>query len=180
MAEKYLIATDDEEVTYELDTSGDEPLVRRDGNERWHRAELERIGGTDLYLLLIDNRPTELYLERTSGGALVTLGRHTFDVDVRSWRAGTAVPRRARAAPSGILAVRAPMTGTIIEVRFGPGDTIDEGDVLLVVEAMKMNNEIKAPASGEITEVGTSSGDRVSAGDVLVSIRAGGPETRDA
>ncbi|MFQ5381341.1 MAG: acetyl-CoA carboxylase biotin carboxyl carrier protein subunit, partial [Dehalococcoidia bacterium] len=147
---------------------------------RWHRAQLERIGGTDLYLLLIDNRPTELYLERTSGGAFVTLGRHTFDVEVRSWRSGTAVPRRARAAPTGIVPVRAPMTGTIIEVRFDSGAVISEGDVLLVVEAMKMNNEIKAPAGGEVAEVAVAAGDRVSAGDVLISIRAGELEAEDA
>ena len=60
------------------------------------------------------------------------------------------------------------MTGRVIKVNVKPGDTVSEGDILLVIEAMKMENEIAAPMSGKIKEVAVAPGGRVSEGDLLV------------
>jgi biotin carboxyl carrier protein len=60
------------------------------------------------------------------------------------------------------------MTGRVISVNVKPGDTVSEGQILLVIEAMKMENEIAAPMSGEIKEVAVAPGGRVSEGDLLV------------
>jgi predicted deacylase len=58
------------------------------------------------------------------------------------------------------------MTGRVIKVNVNPGDTVEEGDILLVIEAMKMENEIAAPMSGKIKEVAVAPGGRVSEGDL--------------
>lgn len=66
--------------------------------------------------------------------------------------------------------VKAPMPGTILEIKVALEQEVKEGDTLLVLEAMKMENEIYAPASGKIIEIPVNKGDSVNSGDVLVVI----------
>ena len=67
-------------------------------------------------------------------------------------------------------AVTAPMPGTILKVNVTQGQAVKEGDLLCVLEAMKMENEIMAPKTGTVAQVATSKGASVSTGDVLVVI----------
>ena len=67
-------------------------------------------------------------------------------------------------------AVNAPMPGTILRVNVTQGQAVKEGDVLCVLEAMKMENEIMAPKSGTVTQVVVSKGASVNTGDALVVI----------
>ena len=62
------------------------------------------------------------------------------------------------------------MPGIIIEYRVKEGSEVKEGDVLLILEAMKMQNEIKASKSGKVESIGFKPGDRVNKGDVLLVI----------
>ncbi len=66
--------------------------------------------------------------------------------------------------------VKSPMPGTIVSVNVNEGDNVKAGDVLFVLEAMKMENEIVAPIDGKITSVNTSKGANVVGGDVLITI----------
>lgn len=77
---------------------------------------------------------------------------------------------RARgAAPHG-GSVRAPMPGLVVRVLVNEGDLVREGQSLVVVEAMKMENELRAPAAGRVVRVGVRASDRVEKGAVLVEI----------
>ena len=179
MAQKYLLRTADEEVTLELQAGEDGRVeVRRDGDEQWRVCELERVGNSDLYLLMIDSRPVELYVERRRGGAHVVIGRHTWDFDVGPWRPGQRA--RASAAASGMVRITAPMTGSIVEIRCEPGVDVAAGDVLLVMESMKMNNELRSPAAGTVETVPVDVGQRVNANDLLVALRAGEAEAKQS
>ena len=64
----------------------------------------------------------------------------------------------------------APMTGTIVKVFVEPGDTVDNGDVLLVLEAMKMENDVIATIQGKIDSVHVTEGTIVNAGDMLITL----------
>ena len=90
--------------------------------------------------------------------------------------APVAAPAAAPAAPAAAAvtaageAVNAPMPGTILKVNVSQGQAVKEGDVLCVLEAMKMENEIMAPKAGTVTQVVVSKGSSVNTGDALVVI----------
>ena len=83
--------------------------------------------------------------------------------------AAPAAPAAAAVTATG-EAVNAPMPGTILKVNVSQGQAVKEGDVLCVLEAMKMENEIMAPKAGTITQVVVSKGSSVNTGDALVVI----------
>ncbi|HHW49276.1 MAG TPA: biotin/lipoyl-binding protein [Clostridiaceae bacterium] len=72
--------------------------------------------------------------------------------------------------PADALIVSAPMPGTILSINVNIGDMVKKGQVLLILEAMKMENEIVAPRDGKIVSINTSKGASVNAGDILASI----------
>ena len=128
----------------------------------------------------------------------VTLNGRTYEVEVEAGKAmlldeyeaiapapvaapvaapAAAAPAAAPAAPAAAPAVTgagevvaAPMPGTILKVNVTAGQAVKSGDVLCVLEAMKMENDITAPKDGTITQVVTSKGASVSTGDPLVVI----------
>ena len=85
--------------------------------------------------------------------------------------AKTAAPKAAPKAAAGAgEKVAAPMPGTIVSVNVSNGQSVKAGDVLVVLEAMKMENEIKAPSDGTITSVVVAKGESVDTGATLVTI----------
>ena len=84
--------------------------------------------------------------------------------------AAAAKPAAPAAPVAGGEAVKAPMPGTILDVKVKVGDAVEPGTVVCVLEAMKMENEIPAPKAGKVLQVVTSKGATVNAGDALVVI----------
>ena len=74
----------------------------------------------------------------------------------------------AAAAPAGGKTIQAPMPGKIMKINFTTGTSVKRGDVLVVLEAMKMENDIMAPADGTIASINVNPGDSVNTGDTLV------------
>ena len=81
-----------------------------------------------------------------------------------------AAPAAGAAAPAGALKITAPMPGTILELKVKAGDAIKKGDVVAILDAMKMENEIVAPQDGSIASVHVAKGASVNSGDLLISI----------
>ncbi len=79
-------------------------------------------------------------------------------------------PAAPAAVAEGASTVVAPMPGKILSVKVNVGDSVNNGDLVLLLEAMKMENEVFATASGKVTEVRVKSGDSVNTGDVLLVI----------
>lgn len=76
----------------------------------------------------------------------------------------------APAAPAEGSTVTAPMPGKILSLKVNVGDSVNEGDLVLLLEAMKMENEVFASASGKVVQISVKSGDSVNTGDVLMVI----------
>ena len=79
-------------------------------------------------------------------------------------------PAAAPKAAAGAVTVKAPMPGNILDVKVSAGASVKAGDVLVILEAMKMENEILAPQDGTVASVNVNKGDTVNSGDVLVSM----------
>ena len=85
--------------------------------------------------------------------------------------AAAPAPAPAAAAPAGGEQVTSPMPGTILSVNVAAGDSVKRGQVLMILEAMKMENEIMCPCDGKIVYVNTSKGATVESGTLLCVIQ---------
>ena len=97
-----------------------------------------------------------------------------YEVEVEEIDAN-AIPKTAaepvKASPAGAgTEVRSPMPGNILQVNVNPGDVVKEGQQLMILEAMKMENEILAPCAGKITSIGVAKGTSVESGALLCTI----------
>ncbi len=84
--------------------------------------------------------------------------------------AAAPAPKAAPAAAAGATKVTAPMPGTILAVNVTAGQAVKKGDVICVLEAMKMENDIPAPCDGVIASINVQKGASVASGDLLASI----------
>ena len=106
---------------------------------------------------------------------LINVNGTRYEVEVEELDANAvaqapkAEPIKAAAAGAG-TEVRSPMPGNILQVNVNPGDVVKEGQQLMILEAMKMENEILAPCAGRISSIGVAKGTSVESGALLCTI----------
>ena len=100
----------------------------------------------------------------------VTVNGTAYEIELEELTGAAPAPAPA-AAPAGGEQVTSPMPGTILSINVAAGDTVKRGQVLMVLEAMKMENEIMCPCDGTIASVNTSKGASVESGTLLCVIQ---------
>ena len=125
----------------------------------------------DTVSLVEGSRAREVRIDRRTGGALeVLVGGRRFDVVVSQERRTRSRAHAEATGGGGGASVKSPMPGRVVRVLVAAGDRVGAGQPLVVVEAMKMENELRAPADGVVTKVSVEAGTAVDTGAVLIVI----------
>ena len=165
---RYYVTLD--ERTWEVDLTGDVPRVDGEAVE----AELNQVPGTPTRLLLVDGRSHTLVARRgeTDSWDLHLDGErfdaHVVDERTRAIREMTG----QTAADLGPRPTRAPMPGLVVRLFVEEGDRVEAGQSVAIVEAMKMENDLKAESDGVVSKVRVAEGEPVEKGAVLVEFEA--------
>ena len=118
--------------------------------------------------ITVNGKAYDVAVEEVSGGGAAA-------APVAAAPAAAPAPAAAAPAPAPVAAggtsVNSPMPGTILDVKVNVGDTVSEGQVLMVLEAMKMENDIVAPKAGNVASINVKKGDTVNSNDLLASIQ---------
>ena len=163
---------DDEERSWEVETIGENRyrVITPDGESLEVDAYSPRDGRLHL---LCDDSSTDLAFIEDSGRVEMRVGGEHHEVEVFNER-----ELRMRAAGAGASAgdspeLVSPMAGKVVKVDCEEGDFVSHGDPLVVVEAMKMENDLQAHRGGVVDSIEVAAGDAVEIGDVLVIIDDG-------
>lgn len=162
---KYFTTLDGETVPVELTADG----VRIGGEER--EAEVAAVPGGAVRHLRLGERGFRFTAHPREGGWTVEIGGRRFQVEVEDERAHR-IREMTGGGPAarGASEVRAPMPGLVVRVEVEPGEEVEPGTGLLVMEAMKMENELKAERAGTVASVDVAEGETVEQGALLVTI----------
>jgi len=124
------------------------------------------------YRITVNGNTYDVAVEETTGGAAPVAAAAPAPKAAAPAPAPAAAPAPKAAAPAsaGSVTVASPMPGKILNIKTEVGKAVKKGEVLMILEAMKMENEIVAPEDGSVASVNVSVGDSVEAGDTLATL----------
>ncbi len=124
-------------------------LIKVNGKE--YEVEVEKLGGEAVQI----SKPVETKKEVEAPAKTESSGNG------KSQKQGTV----------GSVKVNSPMPGTILGIKVNVGDKVEQGQALVILEAMKMENEIASPEDGTVSSINVASGDTVDSGQLLISLK---------
>ena len=165
-------------MKYVVELNGERREVELDGStarlgENEVAVNLETIEGTPVRLVTIGNEVHRVQVRRRQGrgGYTLWVDGHRFEVEALDERARTIRDITAAAAkPTGPAPIVAPMPGLVVRISVAVGDVIAAGHGAIVMEAMKMENELRATTGGKVKAVHAEIGAAVEKGEVLVEL----------
>ena len=122
------------------------------------------------YNVTVNGTTYEVVVEEVGGASTYTAPTYSAPVAPSAPAAPKAAPKANANVGGGANKVTAPMPGTILDVKVTVGQSVKKGDVVCVLEAMKMENDIPAPCDGVVASVNVQKGASVAANDVLVTL----------
>lgn len=162
---KYEVLAGDETYTVEIREGGvwlnDEPV----------EVDFGALGERGLYSLLVNQESFEALVEQKDEHWRILLRGNLYEVQVMDERAQLLRSRAISLVPeSGEVAITAPMPGLVVAVPVEIGQQVESGDNLVILESMKMENELKAPRAGRVERINVAAGDNVEQDQSLVVI----------
>jgi biotin carboxyl carrier protein len=163
---KYITTIDEKQFAVEII---DEKHVSVNG--KVYEIDFESVAGQPVYSLIVDGRSHESYIYQGDDNWQVLMRGRLYPVQVEDER-----EKRLRAAAGGGVAetgefhLRAPMPGLVVAVPVTEGEPVKRGKVILILESMKMQNELKAPRDGTIGRIRVRPGETVEQKQTLLSM----------
>jgi biotin carboxyl carrier protein len=153
--------------TYEIDIQNDGNLVV---NGVHRKVDFQALAPA-LYTILAEGLSHELTIEERDGRIEVLMSGKLYTTTVLDERALIIAQRSGGLVPEdGVIQIKAPMPGLIVAVKVEAGQEVKAGQTVVILESMKMQNELKSPRDGVIGQVNVSGGETVEQNKVLVTI----------
>jgi acetyl/propionyl-CoA carboxylase alpha subunit len=121
------------------------------------------------YSIILDGRVFDLSVEVDGQSCFISTGGNTYELQLLD-RRRLRSEKSVETGKAGLQRVTAAMPGKVVRILVSEGETVEHAQGLLVLEAMKMQNEIRAPKSGVVKQIGVSEGRAVNTGEFLVSL----------
>ena len=164
---KYYVDIDGRTLELEFTEQGDKLQIRLGVRELV--VDLRQVRPPSLFSLIVDNRSYELFVDQEGGEYRVLIDGEQYRLTVQDeWARRLANIQRRAHVQTGELPIRAPMPGYVVAVPVEPGQHVERGQALVILSAMKMENEIKAPRAGTVKSVEVEAGQTVEQGKTLV------------
>ncbi len=141
-------------------------------------VDLAAVGGEPLYSLIVNGESYEGYVYPDEAGWQVLLMGQFYQVhveDEREKHLKAAIPGTAQ--PGAEFVLKAPMPGLVISVPVSEGQTVEKGQTLVILESMKMQNELRAPYAGKVARLRIKPGESVEQKQILLNLTAISPGT---
>ena len=163
---RYFVSIGDR--TVEVDLSHAVPTV--DGEPM--KVDIVAVPGSSVHSLVVDGRSVGLVGQRgdRSGRWQIAIAGETLQADVVDERTRAIREMTGVGDETADKAVNAPMPGMIVRVEVGVGDKVQAGQGVVIMEAMKMENELRAPADGVVARIAVKAGDAVEKGTLLLAL----------
>ena len=163
---KYTTVIQGQRLEIELSRNGDGVIEAEIGG-RLYRLEGKAVE-PGIYWLTWNNQSLEIGVTQSLDGYVVSLPGRRVAVGILDAR--TALRRAAQQGHDGVVQIRAPMPGKVIKLLVAEGAEVQANQGIVVLEAMKMQNEIKSPKKGVVRKLGVTEGAAVNSGDLLATV----------
>jgi biotin carboxyl carrier protein len=163
---RYITTVDGE--TFEVEINSESEIIV---SGRRLQVDFQSVADQPVYSLILDNQSYEAYVYPSDQGLDVLLFGQLYHITVEDER-----QRRLRQAsgvqisPSGEFHLKAPMPGLVVAVPVAEGQHVEQGQHMVILESMKMQNELKSPREGTVSRVRVKPGDNVEQNQILVTL----------
>ncbi len=163
---KYVTSIGDEQFTIDINHRGEITV-----NGQVIDIDMQQMQDTTMYSMIVGDESHDVRMSEGDGFYEVQVTGEIFQVVVEDERTRRlAGLKQGAGADSGEIFIKAPMPGVVVEVLVANGQKILKGDIVIILESMKMQNEFKAPRDGEVHVVRVAPGDTVDQNSVMISI----------
>lgn len=163
---RYITTINGEEYT--IDVGEDQTIIV---NDKPYEIDFQQLGNGGLVSLLLNTQSFEGAVNETEDGWQVLLRGEVYEATVQDERVYRLAKARGElSADTGEVTIKSPMPGVIVKVPVAVGDIVANGQTVLILESMKMENELKATRDAVVLEIKVTAGSAVEKNEVLVVI----------